>query len=644
MVQSRSAPRRTRAGDEALRRLADDHHALSPAMRPDWAVYGPAGAALSVGVFGVGALWAADPAFAGELALQRATAASGSGLGRRHGRQQLQLRQQLRRRGRLRGRRLWRVTHVPGTNAAAEHGGGPPVRSPAATPPARRRRCAAGSASDGGRRSPASSAGFPDCGSARSSRSRSAPAPAVPPRGVAELRGRGVAVVPHGVRLSLGGAEPLDPGRVTHLAACAAAVDAPLVSEHVAFVRAGGREAGHLLPVPRSRDALDVLTAHVTTVQAELDVPLALEPIAALFDWPDDEYTEGEFLTALLERTGALLLLDVANVYANAVNRGTDPEALLDAIPLERVAYVHVAGGAEHPADPGVYHDTHTDPVPDAVLTLLERLCERLAAAARGHARARRPLPARGAAARGAGRDRRGRGPPGHRVTPRRATRRVAHPPRRVPHPARRVRVSARRVLRSGTAISPPQAALVDALVAGGPVPRASTRTAWPWPGAPWSASARAPRRRSGRCSPPRSGPTGPRCSPPPSRAGRRRPRSTTAGSSPATLHGRGELGDRRGRRAGRARGDAAAHRRAGSTPGDACRPSGGPGGGSSCSWPDGCATCLPTRFVTLPMPVRRPPILSVPTPRLPLTRAPERGRRSPRVPGGAAGRTPCRA
>ncbi len=112
--------------------------------------------------------------------------------------------------------------------------------------------------------------------------------PAVAPRAVTELRDRGVAVVPHGVRLSLGGAEPLDPARVTHLAACAAAVDAPLVSEHVAFVRAGAREAGHLLPVPRSRHALDVLTRHVRTVQAELDAPLALEPIAALFDFPDD--------------------------------------------------------------------------------------------------------------------------------------------------------------------------------------------------------------------------------------------------------------------------------------------------------------------------------------------------------------------
>jgi uncharacterized protein (UPF0276 family) len=203
-------------------------------------------------------------------------------------------------------------------------------------------------------------------------------APAVPSRGVAELRERGIPVVPHGVRLSLGGADPVDAARVAHLAACADALSAPLASEHIAFTRAGDRDAGHLLPVPRSREALDALTANVRRTQAELDVPLALEPIAALFDWPDDEYSESDFLRELLDRTGALLLLDVANVYANSVNRGHDPEAVLDRLPLDRVAYVHVAGGAEHASDPGIYHDTHTDPVPDAVLRLLERLAERL--------------------------------------------------------------------------------------------------------------------------------------------------------------------------------------------------------------------------------------------------------------------------
>ncbi|MGQ0575428.1 MAG: DUF692 domain-containing protein, partial [Pseudonocardia sp.] len=200
--------------------------------------------------------------------------------------------------------------------------------------------------------------------------------PGSPPRAVTELRDRGVAVVPHGVRLSLGGAEPVDAGRIAHLSACAAELRAPLVSEHVAFVRAGGREAGHLLPVPRSRAALDALVSNVTRLQAELDVPLALEPIAALVDWPDDEYTEADFLTALLDRTGALLLLDVANVHANAVNRGHHPEATLDALPLDRIGYVHVAGGAVD-AD-GRYHDTHAHPVAAPVLDLLAALVARL--------------------------------------------------------------------------------------------------------------------------------------------------------------------------------------------------------------------------------------------------------------------------
>jgi uncharacterized protein (UPF0276 family) len=194
------------------------------------------------------------------------------------------------------------------------------------------------------------------------------------PTGLRLLRDRGVAVVPHGVRLSLGGADPVDPARVAHLAASARLVDAPLVSEHIAFVRAGGFEAGHLLPLPRTREAVAAVVANVHRAQSELDVPLALEPIAALFDWPDDELDEADFVTEILDRTGALLLLDVANVYANARNRGTDPIALLDALPLDRVGYVHVAGGAEHD---GLYHDTHTSAVPPEVLALVRELCAR---------------------------------------------------------------------------------------------------------------------------------------------------------------------------------------------------------------------------------------------------------------------------
>jgi uncharacterized protein len=194
------------------------------------------------------------------------------------------------------------------------------------------------------------------------------------PPALADLRARDVTVVPHGVKLSLGGAEPVAADRVAHLASLASLFDAPLVSEHIAFVRAGGVEAGHLLPLPRSREAVDAVVANVRRAQDALPVPLALEPIAAIFDWPDDELDEADFLTEILSRTDALLLLDVANVYANARNRGGPPEALLDRLPLERVAYVHVAGGAE---TEGIYHDTHMDPVPPAVLDLVAALSAR---------------------------------------------------------------------------------------------------------------------------------------------------------------------------------------------------------------------------------------------------------------------------
>ena len=196
-----------------------------------------------------------------------------------------------------------------------------------------------------------------------------------PDPALADLVSRGVPVVPHGVALSLGGAEPVQRTRVRHLAACAHALDAPLVSEHIAFVRAGGIEAGHLLPVPRTREALQALDINIRRTRDELSVPLAVENIASFVEWPESEFSESEFLTELVERTGVLLVLDVANVYANARNRGRDPHDELARLPVEQVAYSHVAGG--HEGD-DFYHDTHTAATPPAVLELVAALRERV--------------------------------------------------------------------------------------------------------------------------------------------------------------------------------------------------------------------------------------------------------------------------
>jgi len=198
--------------------------------------------------------------------------------------------------------------------------------------------------------------------------------PGLIPLAIKQLGERGVKVAPHGVSLSLGGAEPPSVKRLSELARLAEKLDAPLVSEHLAFVRAGGIEAGHLLPLPRTYEALDVLVENILEAKRMLPVPLALENIATLFEWPRAEMDEATFLAEALERTDTLLLLDVSNLYANAINHNLDAIEYLDRLPLDRIAYAHIAGGIRRD---GLYHDTHAHRIPAGALELLEELCAR---------------------------------------------------------------------------------------------------------------------------------------------------------------------------------------------------------------------------------------------------------------------------
>jgi uncharacterized protein (UPF0276 family) len=192
------------------------------------------------------------------------------------------------------------------------------------------------------------------------------------PLPLTQLAERGTKIVPHGVSLSLGGAERPASERLSHLARLAEKLDAPLVSEHFAFVRAGGLEAGHLLPLQRTHEALDLLVENILEAKAALPVPLALENIATLFEWPRSEMDEAAFIAEALERTDTLLLLDVSNLYANVRNHNWDVNKYLEALPLERLAYVHVGGGVSRD---GLFHDTHAHAIPAGALELFARVC-----------------------------------------------------------------------------------------------------------------------------------------------------------------------------------------------------------------------------------------------------------------------------
>jgi uncharacterized protein (UPF0276 family) len=181
-------------------------------------------------------------------------------------------------------------------------------------------------------------------------------------------------LIPHGLDLSLGSAEGLDPGYRDPLLDLIRRLGPPWWSEHIAFTRAGGVEIGHLAPLPFSREALDVLATNIAEVQERTEIPLILENITYPFALPGSDLVEADFLAELVERTGCGLLLDVANLHINAVNHRFDPYAFLERLPLESVVQLHFVGGHQ---EGELLVDSHSAPAPPEVWALLDHILAR---------------------------------------------------------------------------------------------------------------------------------------------------------------------------------------------------------------------------------------------------------------------------
>jgi uncharacterized protein len=182
-------------------------------------------------------------------------------------------------------------------------------------------------------------------------------------------------IVPHAIGLSLGSVEPPPAAYVRGLARLVREVDAPWFSDHICYTRAGGLDIGHLAPMPRTAEAVDLVARNAEAVREAVGAPMLLENIAYLVDLPGGELDEAEFVAATIDRSGCGLLLDLTNLHANAVNHGFDPYEWLDRMPLDRVVQVHVTGGHWRA---GVLVDSHSQATPVDVWALLEHLASRV--------------------------------------------------------------------------------------------------------------------------------------------------------------------------------------------------------------------------------------------------------------------------
>jgi len=182
----------------------------------------------------------------------------------------------------------------------------------------------------------------------------------------------------HGVALSLGSAEGLDPDHLDRLAALVADVNPPLVSEHLAWSRAQGVYYNDLLPLPLTDESLDIVCANVDQVQERLGRSILIENPSGYLPIGCSTLGEAEFLARLVARTGCGLLLDLNNLFISAANLGVDPDQWLSAVPAAAIGEIHLAGHAQggSTARP-LLIDTHGAPVADAVWTLYETVTQR---------------------------------------------------------------------------------------------------------------------------------------------------------------------------------------------------------------------------------------------------------------------------
>lgn len=181
-------------------------------------------------------------------------------------------------------------------------------------------------------------------------------------------------VIPHGVELSIGSVDDLDLEHLARLKRFLDRIDAPWWSDHLSFTGADHGHLNNLLPLPFTREAVAYVVKRAKQVQQMVARPFLLENITAYMRLPGAEMTEAQFISEIVEQADCGMLLDVNNVYVNALNHNFDPFEFVDQLPLERVVQIHIAG---HSREQNMVIDSHGAKVCEPVYKLLDYVLRR---------------------------------------------------------------------------------------------------------------------------------------------------------------------------------------------------------------------------------------------------------------------------
>jgi uncharacterized protein (UPF0276 family) len=183
----------------------------------------------------------------------------------------------------------------------------------------------------------------------------------------------------HGVTLGLASTVAVETRRLDQMARLCEEVKPVTWSEHLAFVRGGGIEIGHLAAPPRTTATIDGAISNLRRARAVVGVAPLVENVATLIEPPGSDRDEATWVSEILRNSESHLLLDLHNLHANGLNFNFDPVDFIARIPPERISSIHLAGGRWiGRADAPRLLDDHLHDVPDPVYDLLEEVASRV--------------------------------------------------------------------------------------------------------------------------------------------------------------------------------------------------------------------------------------------------------------------------
>ena len=189
-----------------------------------------------------------------------------------------------------------------------------------------------------------------------------------------ELMKNNFSLIPHGLDLSLGSAEGIDEEYLEKFAGLVENIQPEWFSDHLCFTKSGGKNIGHLAPVPFTNEAIRVFVKNISKVKSRIKAPLILENITFMIQFSSSEMSEAEFITKILKETDCGLLLDVTNLYINSQNFDFCWRKFLDAIPLERVVQLHFVGSHKHGK---TLVDAHSHKTEGEIWEVFKEVCRR---------------------------------------------------------------------------------------------------------------------------------------------------------------------------------------------------------------------------------------------------------------------------